>query len=63
MTVDVELIVKVTLDSVPLVGTLPLPVHPVVMYLAPAPALTGEVTWAVMDDPELNQPLFGVGVS
>ncbi len=54
---------KVRLDVAPLAGTLPLPVHPVVMYLAPVPALTGEVTWDVMEDPESNQPLFGVGVS
>jgi len=61
--VDVEFIVNARLEIVPLTGTLPLPVQPVVMYRTPVPALTGELTCAAMVDPELNQPLLGVGVS
>jgi hypothetical protein len=54
---------KVTDEEVPDVGTLPLPDQPVQTYSAPEPPETGEVTDAVMLEPESNQPLTGEGES
>ena len=61
--VDGALIVKVTDETVPDAGTLPVPVQPVQTYWMPEPPETGEVTDSVMPMPELNQPLNGVGES
>ena len=43
--------VKLTLVPVPLAGTSPVPVHPVHLYRAPEPALTGDATEQVTVDP------------
>jgi len=63
LIVEGELSVKVTLLELPVDGILPVPVQPVVMYWAPVPADTGEVTDSVMDVPALSHPVVGVGVS
>ena len=60
---EAALIVKLTLFEVPVAGTLPVPVHPVVMYWTPALTNTGEVTSSVIVEVALNHPLAGVGVS
>ncbi|MEM2603397.1 MAG: hypothetical protein QW353_00750 [Candidatus Korarchaeum sp.] len=57
-----SLIVKVKLLLEPELGTLPVPTHPVQVYLDP-PFNTGELTLAVISVPFSNHPLEGVGVS
>ena len=53
--------VKLSEVLVPLVGTLPVPTHPVETYCTPTPPLTGEVTDAEIMLLALNHPLVGVG--
>jgi hypothetical protein len=61
MIVEPELIVNATDKSVPEVGTLPVPLHPVHAYRVPVPPATGEVTVSFIDEPVSHQPLEGVG--
>jgi hypothetical protein len=63
VTLVAALIVKVTVFEVPVAGTLPVPVHPVVTYRTPAPPETGELTDSVIEEVALNHPLAGEGVS
>jgi len=60
---EAAFIVRVTLFEVPVAGTLPVPVQPVVRYWVPVPPETGELTDSASEDPALNHPLTGVGVS
>jgi hypothetical protein len=53
--------VKLNEVLVPLVGTLPVPTHPVETYCTPVPPLAGDETDAEIELLALNHPLVGVG--
>ena len=57
------LIVKFTVLPEPDPGTLPVPLQPVATYRTPVLPGTGELADSIIEEPALNHPLDGVGLS